>query len=416
MRVWLVTIGEPLPTDEGHPRLLRSGLLAETLAARGHDVLWWSSAFEHSAKMFRIEGEAVLTAGDRQRIVLLNGGGYSRNVSRARLRDHRRLAQRFGARASEFASPDIVMVSLPSIELAAAAVEYGERQAVPVVVDVRDLWPDVMVDLLPRIARPVGELLLSGMRREVERACTGATAITGSSRMFRDWGVRHAGRAPTSLDRVFPHGYPTPELSAEARDRAAESLRARGVDLDATRTTATFLGTIGKQFDLAPVIEGARLLASDARMQIVLAGDGERLEQYRRQASGLANVVFPGWIGAPEIRVLLECSTVGLVAYENRHHWIESTPNKFAEYLSAGLPLLIGLDRGEMLDFATQHGCGVSYSFSSGRFASELRALADSPERAHRMRAAAQGAFEKHFRADAVYAALADYLEQMSVR
>ncbi len=46
MRVWLLTVGEPLPTDGGSDRVWRTGFLARALADRGHEVVWWSSAFD----------------------------------------------------------------------------------------------------------------------------------------------------------------------------------------------------------------------------------------------------------------------------------------------------------------------------------------------------------------------------------
>jgi len=413
VNVWLLTIGEPLPTDAGHPRLLRAGLLAEVLASRGHDVTWWTSAFDHSAKSFRVEGEAELHAGPRQSLVLLNGGGYRRNVSLARIRDHERLARRFARRAASCPRPDVIMASFPSIELALEGVRFGRRHGVPVVVDVRDLWPDAMVDLLPRFARPFGELLLSGMRRQARETCAGATAITGNSAMFVRWGLRQAGRDATALDRVFPHGYPATEITDAERARAVEALRSRGVDLSPGRFTALFVGTIGKQFDLDPVIEAARLLGTDPRVQFVIAGAGERLAHYQQAARGLP-VVFPGWVNRAEIRVLLGHAGAGLLAYEDRHHWIESTPNKFAEYLSGGVPLLISLRSGEMLEFAREHDVGMSYENSGRRLAERLRELADSPSRAASIKVAAQAAFEQHFRADVVYRSLAEYLERLA--
>ena len=38
--------------------------------------------------------------------------------------------------------PDIIVVSLPTIEFSYEACRYGEKNNVPVIVDVRDLWPD----------------------------------------------------------------------------------------------------------------------------------------------------------------------------------------------------------------------------------------------------------------------------------
>ena len=53
MRAWLLTVGEPLPCDGPNERLHRTGLLAEALHSRGHEVLWWSSTFDHARKRFR---------------------------------------------------------------------------------------------------------------------------------------------------------------------------------------------------------------------------------------------------------------------------------------------------------------------------------------------------------------------------
>jgi hypothetical protein len=53
MRVWLITVGEPLPLDGPGERMLRTGILAAFLAARGHEVVWWSSSFDHVRKRQR---------------------------------------------------------------------------------------------------------------------------------------------------------------------------------------------------------------------------------------------------------------------------------------------------------------------------------------------------------------------------
>lgn len=50
MNIWLVTIGEPLPIDEGNYRLLRVGILANLLVKKNHNVIWWTSTFNHIEK------------------------------------------------------------------------------------------------------------------------------------------------------------------------------------------------------------------------------------------------------------------------------------------------------------------------------------------------------------------------------
>ena len=57
----LIQPGEPLPI-EGPTRPWRTGLLAEELTRRGHEVLWWSSAFSHARKRFICRGSKLVTA------------------------------------------------------------------------------------------------------------------------------------------------------------------------------------------------------------------------------------------------------------------------------------------------------------------------------------------------------------------
>ena len=50
LKVWLMRASELMPTIDGKDRLLRMGLLAEELTNRGHEVIWFSSTFNHFTK------------------------------------------------------------------------------------------------------------------------------------------------------------------------------------------------------------------------------------------------------------------------------------------------------------------------------------------------------------------------------
>jgi hypothetical protein len=53
MRLWLVTVGEPLPSDGPNERLLRTGIFSRFLAEQGHQVVWWTAEFDHVRKCHR---------------------------------------------------------------------------------------------------------------------------------------------------------------------------------------------------------------------------------------------------------------------------------------------------------------------------------------------------------------------------
>ena len=72
MRIFLLKIGEPLPTDDGSPRFLRMGLLAEMLVKQGHEVVWWTSTFNHAEKNLRAKKDKTLRVSDDYTIKLIH--------------------------------------------------------------------------------------------------------------------------------------------------------------------------------------------------------------------------------------------------------------------------------------------------------------------------------------------------------
>src|SRR5207247_1738128 len=123
MHVWLVTVGEPLPTDGANDRLLRAGILADLLHRRGHTVVWWTSTFDHVRKRHRFDADTIRDLEPGYRLVLLHGTGYTKNVSLRRIADHRATARAFTRLAEAQDRPDVILCSLPTLELSAAATD-----------------------------------------------------------------------------------------------------------------------------------------------------------------------------------------------------------------------------------------------------------------------------------------------------
>ncbi len=289
MKIWLATIGEPVPLEPAcADRLHRTGYLARFLAARGHRVVWWTSAFDHFRKRHLAPRDETVDFGNL-RIRLLHGRGYRRNVSLGRLRDHAEIARKFAAQTADGAErdrPDVLVAALPSIDLASACASYGLRNRVPVVLDMRDMWPDIFVDTAPRPLRPLARTVLAPMFRQARRACSRAAAITGITEAFVDWGLARGGRRRTPLDRSFPLGYAAGTPSRERIEAAALEWDRLGIREDGPFTVCYF-GGLSRQLDLMHAIRAARILETrGVAARFVICGDGERLEEYRRSAAG----------------------------------------------------------------------------------------------------------------------------------
>src|SRR5205807_498974 len=81
-------------------------------------------------------------------------------VSLARFADHVIWGRRFERAIAAASAPDIIFCAYPTIEAALTCARYGQKRRVPVVIDLRDMWPDLFAELAPRSLRPLARALL----------------------------------------------------------------------------------------------------------------------------------------------------------------------------------------------------------------------------------------------------------------
>jgi glycosyltransferase involved in cell wall biosynthesis len=417
MRIWLITIGEPLPIDRnGADRLYRTGILSDLLAKRGHEVIWWSSTFDHIRKQHRFLEDVEISLNNGVLLKLLHGCGYKRNVSFKRILDHVILGLKFRHRAKFLNKPDLIMCSFPSLELPVFATRYGKYHSVPVILDIRDLWPDIFLEIVPDFLRPLFYLLLAPMRYQASYACKGAFAITGNSPNFVKWGLQSGNRLASELDQDFPFGYKTPNLIGMERERALQ-FWAKYDLIDYSGFTVCFFGTFGKQFDLEAVIDaGLMLEASGVKVRFVLCGTGENLEVLKIRAKQSQAIIFPGWVGHSEIIALMEISDVGLAPYKNHKGFLCNLPNKPIEYLAGGLPVLSGLN-GYLEKLLEINGCGLNYDLENPKSLCDLiKNLIENKELVTSMSINAKKLYAEKFSADLVYDEMMDYMQNIVVQ
>lgn len=406
MKAWIVTVGEPLPTDEGSPRLLRSGALARYLAEKGHQVTWFNSRFDHTHKRLRTELPQSF-AHEGVDIELLAAVGYRSNVSLRRVRDQIAAARDFSSRAQAMSRPDVILCSLPTLELCAAAVDLQRITQIPVLLDIRDLWPDVYYRSVPKPLMPFLRTALFSQESLANRALRQATGIIGISPGYLDWGLRRAGRGAGPNDHMIPLGYEFKPLSDAEMVEAAGSIDRLGVPAD--RPIVWYVGTFGHQYDLGPVLKAARRFDGQPNSPtFVISGVGDYEARWKAMAAGLGNTVFTGWITRPEIGWLRQHAAIGLQPY------VAGAPqglaNKTFEYMSAGLPIVSSL-AGENGDLLEQTGAGLMYPAGDAEGCFEaILAILSSPERARQISAVARTTYAERFSSAAVFGSLASAL------
>lgn len=408
MRIWLATVGEPLPEDGDNVRLLRTGQFAQWLADRGHEVTFWTGTMDHYGRKLRHAETHVSQLQANYRIIQLGGRLYKKSVSLSRFMNHVDVAKEFDRMAPELERPDIILASFPTVELCESIGRYCADNAVPFVIDVRDFWPDIFVEILPKPLRWLGPLVFSGFERRTANILAQADGVSGITQSALDWALRKAGRKQHALD--FWHSFTYPAA-------VQANLQAEHTDTDEALVSGSetikfcFFGTHSHRVNLEMFVRSfLEIERLGIPASLILCGRGAVTDDLIKLAAGSQAVKFPGWLNGEQIRSVLSNSDIGLLPYDLPDFHM-SIPNKVAEYFSGGLPILSCTD-GEVRGLIEREGCGFWCQPNESSIVETVRRMVDDRASIAAARVQATRVFAEMFEANAVFTRV---VEKMSL-
>jgi glycosyltransferase involved in cell wall biosynthesis len=423
LTVWLVNPFDDIPGEDLPP--LRYWTLARILAARGHDVTWWSGTWSHRRKAVR-----AVPLGIREdegfSVRLVATPPYTKNVSLARLRSHREFGRTFERLANEAVAsrqlerPDIIVASLPPLESPEAALRLARRMDATLVVDVQDLWPETFERLVPGpafIRKPLTSLLFGGMHRRRRELLAAADGTSTATHTYADTVLRDA---PTDRPRhVCYVGAYLQEFAAPPR--AIDPVPPAGGATTAAAATfepiqCVYAGSLGTGQDLDALVAAARALSTaGTRAVLHVAGTGPLEPMLRAAAAaqrGSCELQVHGLLPRGGYVKLLASCDVGLVLVKPES--LVAVPNKAADYAAAGLALVNALP-GELAGLIETHAAGVSYAAGDGgSLARAITDLAADRRRLLALRAGARRLAAAAFDRESTYPAFVDWLETLT--
>ena len=411
MNIWLLQTGEPLPLKNG-VRKMRTAVLADKLLERKHKVLWWASAFEHQQKKMVSKKDRNFDISERYTVRVLSGCKYRKNISLSRYLNYQIVSLKFRIQSKRFSKPDVIVASMPDHLLAYEAARYARKNDIPIIVDIRDLWPDIFLNRFKNMGLyGIGKIVLALDFARLSFLLKNADALVAVSKGYLKWGMDKIGKPESVFDRVFYLGY----KNSTARNLVSEDKSSGIPDWMKGREDQKlliFIGTFGDSYELELILEATKRFNKSGRTDIcfIIAGAGEKYEMISRKASGLNNVVLLGWIEEKEINTLLKMGFAGLVPCRS----VENTmPNKPFEYLSAGLPLLNSLE-GEMAELVDKHGFGLNYEPGDLEGLCQcIEQLAADQRLYDEMSRNALVFFERYGDADKIYDEYAEHIERL---
>lgn len=221
----------------------------------------------------------------------------------------------------------------------------------PFVFEVRDLWPE-LPKAMGVITNPVVLWLMSALEWASYRS---ANRLIGLSPGIVE-GIAARGVDKSRIAMV-PNGC---DLDLFANQ--VDTWRPEGVRDD--QLLAIFTGTHGNANGLDAVLNAARVLRDRGRDDICIALVGQGREkpelQKRARAENLHNVLFLNPVPKMRLAGLMAGADIGLQILRNVPAFYYGTsPNKFFDYISAGLPVLNNYP-GWLAEMISHKDCGIA--------------------------------------------------------
>ena len=335
MTVWIENPFDNLPAEGFRPQ--RYWLMTEAFAKAGHAVTLWTSDFSHAKKAPRILSKVEAPF----RLKLIKTPPYSGNVSFKRIASHRAYAANWladaRAEAKESGKPDIIIISMPPLSTADAALTMKKEFGAKIVVDVMDAWPETFERLFPAPLKFLSALALLPLRRAAKRAYRGADLVTGVCDAYGDIARANGAREYAR----FYHGIDTS--------------KARGANTQRPPLSFVYAGNFGRGYDLSAAIK-AILENEDATLDI--AGAGEREAEWRVLAAHSPRIRFHGYLSGGELDRLLDSTSIGVIPLSD--DTFVGLPYKLGDYAAHNLRMVTSL-RGECAAILERHNAGAVY-------------------------------------------------------
>lgn len=332
--------------------------------ARGHEVTIFAAGFDHG-----IGREARLRTGELYRTQWFDGVRYAwlrtypyrGNSWRRQVNMLSYLVVAVVVQA-RFTAPDTVIGSTVHPFAALGGWLVARFRGARFLFEVRDLWPQTLVDLgALRVGSPGERLLRMIEAFLVRRASVVITLLPGMRDYLVERGLpaKHVVYIPNGVDLAAFDAPPTEaEKESESVSRSLDAIR---VMRSTGRIVVGYVGAFGRVNHVEVIIRAAAIAEarSPGRVGLVLIGDGPEKSRLERCAASNQAISFGPSVPKRYVPIILHALDAGVVhATATPVYRYGISFNKLFEYMAASRPVVFACTSS--YDPITSAGAGIS--------------------------------------------------------
>ncbi|MEM7157224.1 MAG: glycosyltransferase family 4 protein [Myxococcota bacterium] len=310
-----------------------------------------------------------------------------------------------GSLDREVRKADVVIATSPQFLCAVSGWVLSRVLRVPFVLEIRDLWPQSVVEVGALSARHPLVLGLEQVEQFLYQQADMLVSVTDSfCEVWREQGVD-----PAKM-RVIKNGVDLRRFQPGPRD--GETRRSLGLE---EKFIVSYVGTHGMAQRLQTLVDAAALLQDDPEIHVLLVGEGAERERLvaDAKARGLKNVSFLGQQPRDSIPGLMAASDLVAVILRRAELFEKVIPSKMFEIMGCARPIVLGV-AGEAEALLRDAGAGwVVPPEEPAALAAAIREAKANPEERRRRGQAGMKFAREHYDRDALALRYLEYLEQV---
>lgn len=377
--VWIINHYASCPD---FPNEHRHHDFAKELVRRGYDVTVFAASTMHNMGVNLIEGNEskIERFYDGVRYVFIKCRSYQGN-GLARLLNMRDYIKALPEICLAESAPDVIWASSPQLFALKTALDIAEKMQVPCVCEVRDLWPQSLIEYgyLPKKS-PIARALFRMERRAYERADALIFTMEGGKDYIcdRGWDTEHGGKVDLDKVHYLNNGVDLTTFLADAKEKPCLLPEL----LESDKKKIVYTGSIRAVNNVGYMLDVAELMRDDD-VAFFMVGGGDRLDELRAEVAqrGLKNIYFTGPVDKHEVPAVLKAADLLMVAFSPSNGIMKygSSPNKLFEYLASGKPMLSNM--AVNYSIIEKYNCGIERSFSGAdEFADAIRSMTEDQD------------------------------------